>query len=192
MNPAQDPSTEGLTDGDNGEDADVADATAHNSYAVTLIAKWGKEKIELNDLPPITNIAQVKDLLSEKTNVLPKRQKLVGLVTLTKAKVTDEVLLSELKPKSKAMTKTADDGSIKSVKHNFILMGTAEKDIFVDPVDQDNLPEVVDDFDLDFNAGSQEWLAHVATGQNLKKFTERTEEGEAPHGPRPGSHALGF
>jgi ubiquitin-like domain-containing CTD phosphatase 1 len=34
---------------------------------------------------------------------------------------------------------------------------------------------VVDDFDLDFNAGSDEWLNHVATGENLKKFTEQTE-----------------
>jgi ubiquitin-like domain-containing CTD phosphatase 1 len=162
----------GVGAGDTGADDDVE--MAQNSYAVTLIAKWGKEKVELNELTPNTNIAQVKDMISEKTNVLPKRQKLIGLVTLTKAKVTDEVLLSELKPKSKAMTKTADDGSIRSVKHNFILMGTAEKDIFVDPEDHDNLPEVVDDFDLDFNAGSQEWLAHVATGQNLKKFTEST------------------
>ncbi len=154
-------------------DSDVVMAQSP-SYTVTLIAKWGKEKIELNDLPLNTNIAQVKDMLSEKTNVLPKRQKLIGLVTLTKGKLTDEVILSELKPKSKAMTKTADDGIIKSIKHNFILMGTAEKDIFVDPDDHDNLPEVVDDFDLDFNAGSDEWLAHVATGQNLKKFTEST------------------
>ena len=33
----------------------------------------------------------------------------------------------------------------------------------------------MDDFDLDFNAGSDEWLNHVATGENLKKFTEETE-----------------
>ena len=146
-------------------------------YAVTLIAKWGKEKIELNDLSPTTNIAQVKDMLSEKTNVLPKRQKLIGLTTLTKVKVTDQVLLSELKPKSKAMTtiKTSPDGiATKLVQHNFILMGTPEANIFVDPNDHDGLPEVIDDFDLDFTAGSQQWLAHVATGQNLKKFTEST------------------
>lgn len=166
-----------------GAEADVV--MAHNPFAVTLIAKWGKEKIELNDLPMTVNIAQVKDMLSEKTNVLPKRQKLIGLVTLTKAKVTDEVLLSELKPKSKAMTKISDDGSIKSMKHNFILMGTAEKDIFVDPDDHGNLPEVVDDFDFDFNAGSFEWLAKVATGQNLKKFTESTAV-NIIHEPRKG------
>jgi len=162
----------GTDDAATGGAADVATA---NSYAVTLIAKWGKEKIELNDLSPTTNIAQVKDIISEKTNILPKRQKLIGLVTINKVKVTDEVLLSDLKPKSKAMTKISENGTIKSIKHNFILMGTAEVDIFVDPDDHDNLPEVVDDFDLDFNAGSEEWLAHVATGQNLKKFTESTE-----------------
>ena len=154
-------------------------------YTVTLIAKWGKEKIELNDLSPATNIAQVKDLLSEKTNVLPKRQKLIGLVTLTKGKLTDETLLSELKPKSKAMTKVSSDGGIKSIKHNFILMGTAEKDIFVDPEDRGDLPEVIDDFDLDFNAGSDEWNAHVATGQNLKLFTESTAV-NIMHEPRKG------
>jgi len=152
------------------------------SFTVTLIAKWGKEKIELHDLPPTTNIAQVKHMISEKTNVLPKRQKLIGLVTLSKAKVTDEVLLSDLKPKSKAVTKVSKSMII---KHNFILMGTAEKDIFVDPEDNDNLPEVFDDFDLDFNAGSDEWLDHVATGQNLKKFTESTAV-NIIHQPREG------
>jgi len=33
---------------------------------------------------------------------------------------------------------------------------------------------VVDDFELDFNAGSDEWTQHVANGQNLKKFTDST------------------
>mmetsp|Transcript_3339 Transcript_3339/g.7608 ORF Transcript_3339/g.7608 Transcript_3339/m.7608 type:complete len:488 (-) Transcript_3339:54-1517(-) len=155
------------------------------SYTVTLIAKWGKEKIELNDLPSSTSIGQIKDLLSEKTNVLPKRQKLIGLSTLSKAKVTDGVLLSDLKPKSKAMAKKGENGNPSSIKHNFILMGTAEKDIFVDPGDHGDLPDVVDDFDLDFNAGSSEWLAHVATGQNLKKFTESTAV-NIMHAPREG------
>jgi len=161
-----------ITEGGN----DIAMA-AQQQFAVTLIAKWGKEKIELCDLSPTTNIAQVKEMLKKKTDVLPKRQKLIGLTTHTKVKVTDQVLLSELKPKSKAMTSTqiSSDGiNIISVEHNFILMGTPESNIFIDPNDHDDLPEVIDDFDLDFTAGSQEWLAHVATGQNLKKFTEST------------------
>ena len=54
-------------------------------------------------------------------------------------------------------------------------MGTPEEKIFVDPSDRDDLPDVIDDFELDFNAGSEEWLRHVANGENLKKFTEKTE-----------------
>lgn len=186
MDPAQAQKTvETIADNSRNTVVDSDVVMGPNPYPVTLIAKWGKEKIELNNLPLATNIAQVKDMLSEKTNVLPKRQKLIGLMTLTKQKLTDETLLSELKPKSKAMTKSSDDGTIKSIKHNFILMGTAEKDIFIDPDDHDSLPEVVDDFDLDFNAGSQEWLAHVATGQNLKKFTESTAV-NIIHEPRKG------
>jgi len=53
-------------------------------------------------------------------------------------------------------------------------MGTPEEHIFVDPDDHNDLPNVVDDFDIDFNAGTEEWLAHVAKGENLKKFTEST------------------
>lgn len=140
---------------------------------VTLIAKWGKEKIELSNLSPTINIGKVKELLCEKTNVLPKRQKLIGLTTLSKTKITDQVLLSELKPKGNSKALLSNDN--KEVKHTFILMGTPEEKIFIDPDDNNNLPDVVDDFDLDYNAGSQEWRAHVATGQNLKKFTESTE-----------------
>ena len=54
-------------------------------------------------------------------------------------------------------------------------MGTREEHIFVDPNEKDDLPDVIDDFDLDFNAGSAEWLQHVANGENLKKFTATTE-----------------
>jgi hypothetical protein len=35
----------------------------------------------------------------------------------------------------------------------------------VDPKEKDDLPDVIDDFDLDFNAGSSEWLNHVANGK---------------------------
>lgn len=172
--------------------ADFVDITAAaTTYAVTLIAKWGKEKIELKDLSPHTSISQVKDMLYEQTNILQKRQKLIGLTTQSKVKVTDQILLSALKSKSKLKPSTSlcndTDISKPVVKHNFILMGTAEQDIFIDPSDvaADDLPEVVDDFDFDFTAGSQEWLAHVATGMNLKRFTESTEINIIAE-PRPG------
>jgi ubiquitin-like domain-containing CTD phosphatase 1 len=140
---------------------------------VSLSAKWGKERIEISRLEPETKICTVKDIIFEKTNVLPKRQKLIGLTTNDKRKVTDDVSLSELKLKPNN-TQTKEDGTIE-IKHSFILMGTPEEQIFVDPSVHDDLPEVVDDFELNFNAGSDEWFAHVAKDANLKKFTEMTE-----------------
>ncbi len=69
------------------------------------------------------------------------------------------------------------------------MMGTKEEHIFVDPNDKDGLPDVIDDFDLDFNAGSSEWLRHVANGENLKKFTESTAI-HIMNEPRPGKPLL--
>jgi hypothetical protein len=130
-------------------DASVLDLAA--TETVVMVAKWGKVRITLEQLALETTIAQVKNLLFEKTGVLPKRQKLIGLAAKKGgSKVADENLLGDLKVKGKKSTQ--DDG----VVHQFILMGTAEADIFVDPGDKDDLPDVVDDFDLDFNAGSSE------------------------------------
>ena len=147
------------------------DAT-EESKGITLIAKFGKERISLESLEPNTTIGSVKDLLSEKTGVLPKRQKLIGLAVKDKSKLHDDVIIGDLKLKP-SKSKNGNNGPI----HEFILMGTKEEQIFVDPKDKhpDELPDVVDDFDLDFNAGSSEWLNHVANGENLTKFTNSTD-----------------
>ena len=137
---------------------------------VTLIAKWGKERITLEGLNTDTTIGNVKDLLSERTGVLQKRQKLIGLVTKAGKKVSDELVLGDLKPKN-AKGKDAAEG----VVHQFILMGTTEEQIFVDPAEKEDLPDVVDDFDLDFNAGSSE-VRHVCLRGyrfHLYVFTQR-------------------
>jgi ubiquitin-like domain-containing CTD phosphatase 1 len=139
--------------------------------SITLVAKFGKERITLSHLDASTTIAQVKELLQVETRILPKRQKLVGLVasgnTSGAKGVHDELPLSQLKVKGKS------DGT-NEIVHQFILMGTPEDKIFVDPHERDDLPDVVDDFELDFNAGSPEWLQHKANGENLKKFTAET------------------
>jgi ubiquitin-like domain-containing CTD phosphatase 1 len=118
---------------------------------VTLVAKWGKERITLDELPPATTIAEVKLMLSEQTRILPKRQKLIGLSSGS-GKVTDDLPLKDLKAKGSKNSKTCTTNAIFS----FILMGTPEEHIFVDPHEKDDLPDVIDDFDLDFNAGSHE------------------------------------
>ena len=131
---------------------------------VTVVAKYGKEKISLSNLPPSsTNIGRIKELMCEKTGILPKRQKMLGLTKSGGGKIDDETLLSELKVKKS-----------NNVIHQFILMGTPEEKIFVDPSEKDDLPDVMDDFDLDFSAGSEEWIQHKAKEDNLQKFTEST------------------
>lgn len=114
---------------------------------VTLVAKWGKERITLDELPPATTIAEVKLMLSEHTKILPKRQKLFFSGS---GKVTDDLPLKDLKAKGSKDSRTTNSSL------SFILMGTPEEHIFVDPHEKDDLPDVIDDFDLDFNAGSHE------------------------------------
>jgi ubiquitin-like domain-containing CTD phosphatase 1 len=164
MNIESSSSTNTSTDPSNKNDTDVP-------LSITLLAKWGKEKMEIIDLSPDMSIAQIKDLICEQTKILPKRQKLIGLVTKSKKKLTDDCILSELKSKAKATINK--DGKLE-VKLSFILMGTPEENIFIDPADHDNLPDVVDDFELEFNAGSEKWIEHVAKGEKLKQFTEST------------------
>ena len=140
----------------------------------TLVAKYAKERITLENLSCDTTIGIVKTLLQEQTRILPKRQKLIGLVAQHGGAkgVTDDLPLSGLKPKSNKVGVNSTGGNI---VHEFILMGTPEDEIFVDPGDRDDLPDVIDDFDLDFNSGSEEWLRHVANQENLKSFTDKTE-----------------
>ena len=152
---------------------------------ITLIAKFGKERIHLTGLSPDMTIGQVKGELQQHTHILPKRQKLLGLTAQTGGAkgVHDQLPLSQLKLKNNNATAKQ--------QHQFILMGTPEEAIFVDPhqLSSDDLPEVVDDFELDFNAGSDLWLRHVSNGENLQKFTAQTAV-HLMHPPRPNKPLL--
>ena len=134
---------------------------------ITLIAKYSKQRFVLDDLASDTTILEVKMMLQEKTRILPKRQKLVGLVAKEGGAkgVTDDLPISELKAKGKT---TGDNGEI---AHQFILMGTPEDDIFVDPKDNPNMPDIIDDWDLDLigTPGSKDTL------RLLRNFTEKTK-----------------
>jgi len=140
---------------------------------VNLVAKWGKNKVHLSNLSTTITIGEVKEMLSYKTGVLPKRQKLIGIsLRNSSTKVSDDSCLQDIKTKGGTKNKSNNDMVL---EHSFILMGTPEDKIFVDPSEKMDLPEVVDDFDLDFSAGSTEWFRHVTNEENLRKFTESTE-----------------
>jgi len=125
--------------------------TSNSLSCITLIAKWGKEKVVLEGLTGELTIGCVKEMLTDRTGVLPQRQKLIGLATKGAAKVTDDLTLADLKVKS-----GKNQDGYTGIVHSFIMMGSREENIFVDPSDKEDLPDVVDDFDLDFNAGSSE------------------------------------
>eukprot|EP00548_Thalassiothrix_antarctica_P007418 CAMPEP_0194140438 /NCGR_PEP_ID=MMETSP0152-20130528/9987_1 /TAXON_ID=1049557 /ORGANISM="Thalassiothrix antarctica, Strain L6-D1" /LENGTH=396 /DNA_ID=CAMNT_0038838685 /DNA_START=26 /DNA_END=1213 /DNA_ORIENTATION=+ len=145
------------------------------SMTVNLVAKWGKNKVHLSNLSATITIGEVKEMLSNKTGVLPKRQKLIGLSLRNRStKLNDDSCLQDIK--SKGGTKSKSNNNENGVlEHSFILMGTPEDKIFVDPSEKIDLPEVVDDFDLEFSAGSTEWFRHAANEDNLRKFTESTQ-----------------
>eukprot|EP00903_Cladosiphon_okamuranus_P016390 g15115.t1 len=98
-------------------------------------------------------------MLCERTRVLAKRQKLVGL-SVGGRPAADDCPLERIRLKT---------------PHKFILMGTPEAEIFVDPGEKDDLPEVFDDFDLDVSHASEAWRQAIENSDNLAKFTEKTE-----------------
>ena len=102
------------------------------------------------------------------------RQKFLGLV---KGKVPgDEVKLGDLAFKGKP-------------PYKFTLMGTPDSQLFVDPADRDDLPEVFDDFDLDFTSFSTHWHRSRRNADNLEKFTKSTTI-NLINAPRPGKPLL--
>jgi len=152
------------------------------SVLVDLIAKWRGTSYCLNDIDVTkTSIGDVKVLLSELTSVQPCRQKLIGLAGGKCSRGTnnpssdDATLLSEIR--------------FKKNPHQFMMVGTPEDQIFVDPGEKGDLPEVFDDFELDFTMYSDQWHRSLENEENLRKFTDSTEV-HFINPPREGKHLL--
>ncbi|CAK4464541.1 hypothetical protein Ae201684P_022444 [Aphanomyces euteiches] len=127
---------------------------------VVLVAKWKKEELELH-VPHDTSVLQVKEMLYTRTRVLPHRQKLVGINRDGKP-APDHTLLQDLTLKN---------------PHKFMLIGTVEDDIFVDPqsLPKAALPRVFDDFACKFSPGSTEWTHARENHDRLDKMLAATE-----------------
>ncbi|RKO98563.1 hypothetical protein CXG81DRAFT_15756 [Caulochytrium protostelioides] len=91
---------------------------------------WQGKKYDLT-VPLDANIAELKALITELTDVPPDRQKLVGLV---RGKLPSDLIVLE----SLGLTPN----------HAFMLMGTATVNAFID-LQAADLPEVIDDLELD-------------------------------------------
>lgn len=185
----------------------------------TLIGKYGKDiKLTFDDLDGEVTIGEIKDMIQLETNILPKRQKFVGLLSAITGGLKglhDDLPISNIKMNKSSTTVTKSNSNnntdnansndtvsmtdninninnhiIEIITHHFIIMGTPEESIFIDPeerrlrmiqLNQINIDgtggivdDVIDDFDFDYNAGTDEWYNHVSNGINLKKFTEQT------------------
>ena len=79
-------------------------------------------------------VADLKAAITDETQVPAKRQKLIGLVK--GALPPDESKLAEL---------VGPRGEKPPTK--FLLMGTPDDKLFIDPKDRDDLPEIIDDLD---------------------------------------------
>jgi len=101
----------------------ITDGISATAPSVTLIAKWAKERFTMTGFNSETTIASVKELICEKTNILPKRQKLVGLTKKAGGAVGDEVVLGDLKiKKSKGKTNGLPAAEANAIVHEFILV----------------------------------------------------------------------
>ena len=125
-----------------------------------FVTKFEGKTLELPPLEIYLSVGDLKQLLQDETSVPVERQKLIGLV---KGQLpADEVLLQDLALK-------------KGPPFAFTLMGTRDEKLFVDPADREDLPEVFDDFDLDYAALSEQWHRSKRNAEKLKKFTAKTK-----------------
>jgi len=100
-------------------------------------------------------VFDLKGALFELTNVPPERQKILGLV---KGKLPpDDVRVEDLKlaPGKK-----------------FTLIGTPQGSEFKDPFELEDLPDVLNDFDLDFSANPSAAAKYLADQRNHRKIRE--------------------
>lgn len=123
---------------------------------MTICVKWSGKEYEVLAEPSDT-VEKLKVKIMEKTGVRPERQKLLNL-----------------KVKGKAATDSMEVGGL-GLKPNFklMMMGSLEEAIAETQTIPDNLPEVVNDFDID-----EEDVAIQDRDFNLEKIEKRVREYE--------------
>ncbi|XP_067928631.1 ubiquitin-like domain-containing CTD phosphatase 1 [Watersipora subatra] len=137
-----------------------------------ILVKWSGNEYVVKDISVDASVQELKEKLFQQTGVKPERQKLLGLKCKGKP-AADSNRISETNA-SKAGTK-------------IMMMGTKEVDIeTIKP--PENLPEVVDDFDI----GEEEEVAVENREEYLAKIERRVKEYKIEHinEPRVGKHLL--
>ncbi|KAF4359504.1 hypothetical protein G4B88_020302 [Cannabis sativa] len=131
----------------------AAEGSAITEEEITLTVKWSGKEYTVR-LCADDSVSELKRRISQLTNVLPKRQKLLYPKLLASKLADDSVLLSQLPLKS-------------SLKMTMI--GTVEDEIIVDQVES---PEIVDDFEL----GQDEAVDIKDNEVNKQKLRRRVDQ----------------
>mmetsp|Transcript_12886 Transcript_12886/g.21056 ORF Transcript_12886/g.21056 Transcript_12886/m.21056 type:complete len:355 (+) Transcript_12886:169-1233(+) len=140
-------------------------APSPDPTCVELVVTWNRNSFSFS-VPVHTTVGVVKALLYSRTNVLPKRQKLVGF-SLAGRPAGDEVPISSLNLKK---------------NQKVMMIGTPEEDI---PLPPEDLPEVLMDFDMDYAAENTDIRLRPENRLKLQKRIE-TIEVRVMNAPRPG------
>ena len=123
-----------------------------------FLIKWNGTDFKITNLLETHTVNDLKNELVKLTNVLPERQKLLGLKTNAGQNAGNDTLLGELKYKPGT---------------RILMMGTVEAKIESVNKKPENLPEVVDDFDVDKN---DEEILLQNREENLAKINRRVKE----------------
>ncbi len=128
------------------------------SLFTEISIKWNGNDYKVANLLESNSVNDLKNELYKLTNVMPERQKLLGLKTNSGQAAVNETLLIDLK--YKAGTK-------------IMMMGTVEEKIEDINKIPENMPEVIDDFDIGKNA---EEIDVQNREENLAKISKRVKE----------------
>ncbi|GJE87132.1 HAD subfamily IIID h [Phanerochaete sordida] len=132
--------------------------TVETEEWIHLSFTWQGKLFQI-DIAGSDRVFDLKATLYSLTNVPPERQKILGLV---KGKLpADEVTIHDLSL---------------VVGKKFSLIGTPEGDEIKDPSQLAYLPDVVNDFDVDFTADPQAAAAYANDQRNRRKIKEHTDQ----------------
>ena len=125
--------------------------------SLKLIVKWSGKEFNIENIDPLETVMELKVKIMEQTGVRPERQKLLNL-----------------KCKGKA---AADDMKIGTLglKDNFklMMMGSLEETIIETQKKPENLPEVINDLDIE-----EDEVAVQDKEINLEKVAKRVRDYE--------------
>jgi len=126
--------------------------------AISIVVKWAGKEYNINDVDAgVDTVMDLKVKIMDKTGVRPERQKLLNL-----------------KVKGKAATDDMKIGTL-GLKTNFklMMMGSLEETIAETQTKPENLPEVINDFDIE-----EEEVAIQDREFNLEKIEKRVRDYE--------------